>query len=139
MQFILAGFKLAENLKSMKKLLLLALITVSSMKLFAQTTPPTGEPTTDPDARFIGWSFTEVSATMEEGGTGNCYQECTAKYYLFFVKVTEQTMWRYADCQTGEPISKWVPSLLGLPYAEPYDPNNPNQDEPIAEGITLFY
>lgn len=66
------------------------------------------------DSVFWGWSYGEPSATMSEGGTGNCFQETTARHYIFWIGGNTEVRYRYADCSTGQPLGGWVKSLNGI-------------------------
>jgi len=91
-----------------KKLLLFAASLLIFSFAFAQSTQDE-----IPDV-FWGWSYGTPSGVMSEGGTGNCYQEVSAKHYIFWIGGDVQQKYRYVDCGTGAVLGDWVDSLMGL-------------------------
>jgi hypothetical protein len=92
-------------MNKVKKLSLVIVAIVAFMSLTSMV---------DPESTFWGWSYGSPSPVMSEGGTGNCFQEVSARHYIFWIGGDTVTKYRYADCETGAPSGGWVDSLGGM-------------------------
>jgi len=93
----------------MKKPILFLLLLCSFIVTNAVVDPNGGE-----GPKLLGWSYYNISEVKQEGGTGNCFQETTGTYYVFWIAVETKQRYRYADCETGAVLGDWVDSLMGM-------------------------